>query len=83
VTDYKLGKLYEAMRSNLRLMDDPLALPAVRDKARRQARQAVDVIGMSIDDRQAKMLDWAEANGYPHWSTVLRYSSAPHPTEMP
>jgi hypothetical protein len=74
VTDSKLGKVYEAARTAARAAGDPLTMPAVRAKARHQATQCVDVMAMSIDDRQAKMLDWAEANGYPDWLTVLRFA---------
>jgi hypothetical protein len=74
MTDYKLSKLYEVVRSANQLANDPLAMPKVRGRAHRQACQGVDVIAMGIDDRQAQMLDWAAANGYPEWATVLRFA---------
>lgn len=75
MTDTKLGKVYEAARNAARAAGDPLTMPAVRAKARHQAAQCVDVMAMSIDERQAKMLDWAEANGYPEWGIVLNYGA--------
>jgi hypothetical protein len=74
MTDYKLGKLYEAMRSSLKLREDRLALPIVRGRAHREACKAIDIMTMGIDQRQAEMLDWAQENGYPHWTTVLRFA---------
>lgn len=76
MTDYKLGKLYEAAIASAKIAGDPLAFPKVRERAARKLCQAFDVMIMGIDDRQAKLLDWAEANGYPDWETVLRFGTA-------
>jgi hypothetical protein len=76
MTDYKLGKLYEAALNAARLAVDPLALPWVRQRAHKQCGQAIDLMLLGMDDDQAQMMDWAEANGYPAWETVLRFARA-------
>jgi hypothetical protein len=74
MTNYKLGKLYEAFLNAARLAADPLAFPTVRLKAEKQCGQAADLMLLGIDDCQAQLLDWARDNGYPSWETVLAYA---------
>jgi len=74
MTDYKLGKLYTAMRGYRRESENRLAMPHVRAKATRQLEQTIDVIAHGIDQRQAEILDWAQENGYPSWETVMKFA---------
>jgi hypothetical protein len=74
VSNYKLGQLYETALNAGRLAADPLALSKVRQRARHQCSQAIDLMLLGMDDEQAQMMDWAEANGYPSWKIVLRYA---------
>jgi hypothetical protein len=80
MTDYKLGKLYEAARTASALARDPAQRVGVRERAEKQMCQACFVVLMGIDDRQAAMLDWAEANGYPDFETVLTYGAIVRPS---
>lgn len=74
MTNHKLGKLYEAALNSAHVAMDPLAFPKVRQRAHHQCGQAIDLMLLGMDDEQAQMMDWAEANGYPNWETVLAYA---------
>lgn len=74
MTNYKLGKLYDAFVNAARCAADPLTFPIVRQKAEKECGQAADLMLLGIDDCQAQLLDWARDNGYPRWETVLAYA---------